>query len=95
MTRLKACRSTTTFRTLGLNPYDLDDIQMRNGALGFDAQVRKGFYITCWSLVLTKNSVGERSTACNQGLATRCSRVRRCELAGAVDSRDAKRADDG
>ena len=36
--------------TLGLNPYDLDDIQKRNDALGFDAQVRQGYYITCWYL---------------------------------------------
>jgi len=36
--------------TLGLNPHDLNDIQKRNDALGFDAQIRQGFYITCWYL---------------------------------------------
>lgn len=36
--------------TLGLNPYDLNDIQTRNHALGFDAQMRQGFYMTCWYL---------------------------------------------
>ena len=28
--------------TLGLNPHDLNDIQKRNDALGFDAQIRQG-----------------------------------------------------
>jgi hypothetical protein len=36
--------------TLGLNPYDLNDVQTPNNALGFDAQMRQSFFITCWYL---------------------------------------------
>lgn len=32
----------------GLNPFDLENIDKRNDALGFDSQVRQGYYINCW-----------------------------------------------
>lgn len=34
----------------GRHPLDINDIQERNYQLGFDAQVRQGFYICCWYL---------------------------------------------
>jgi hypothetical protein len=30
--------------------YDLNDIQRRNDALGFDAQIRQSYFISCWTL---------------------------------------------
>ena len=38
-------------QTLGLNPYALDDIQKRNYHVGFDAQIRQSYYLSCWNLV--------------------------------------------
>src|SRR4249920_3421247 len=35
-------------RVLGLSRYDLNDIQERNYAIGFDAQIRQGYYLNCW-----------------------------------------------
>ncbi len=35
---------------LNLNPYDLNDIQERDHAIGYLAQVRQSFYVNCWHL---------------------------------------------
>ena len=37
-------------QALGLNPYDIDDIQKLNHDLGSTAQFRQAFYINCWYL---------------------------------------------
>jgi len=34
----------------GRHPLDINDIQERSYHLGFDAQIRQGFYISCWYL---------------------------------------------
>ena len=42
------------WQTLNLNRYDLDDIQVRNQHLGFDAQIRQSYFIACWYLGLNE-----------------------------------------
>lgn len=41
---------TYALRVLGLNPYDIDDRFTLNNHLGFIAQAREAFYISCWYL---------------------------------------------
>lgn len=35
----------------GRHPLDINDIAERRSKLGFDAQIRQGYYICCWNLV--------------------------------------------
>lgn len=41
---------TYALRVLGLNPYDINDRFTLNNHLGFSAQAREAFYISCWYL---------------------------------------------
>ncbi len=71
------------WETLNLNRYDLNDIQNRNYHLGFDAQIRQSYFITCWYLGGNERVRMWRSYAKGNGVAV-CSTYGR--LKSALDS---------
>jgi hypothetical protein len=59
------------WQTLNLNRLDLNDIQIRNQHLGFDAQIRQSYFIGCWYLGLEEPVRMWRSYAKGNGVAVR------------------------
>lgn len=76
------------WQTLNLNRYDLNDIQVRNQHLGFDAQIRQSYFIACWYLGLNEQVRMWRSYAKGNGVAV-CSTYGRLKAAlGALVAED-------
>ena len=57
------------WQTLNLNPLDPNDVHTRNYHLGFDAQIRQSYFITCWYLGLNEPVRMWRTYAKGSGVA--------------------------
>lgn len=68
------------WQTLNLNRYDLNDIQTRNYHLGFDAQIRQSYFISCWYRGLNEPLKMWRAYAKGDGVAI-CSTYGRLKAA--------------
>ena len=53
----------------GRHPLDINDIQERNAQLGFDAQIRQGYYINSWYLAEVETAKMWRQYAPGNGVA--------------------------
>jgi hypothetical protein len=53
----------------GRHPLDINDIQERTAQLGFDAQIRQGYYISSWYLAVVETAKMWRQYAPENGVA--------------------------
>lgn len=76
------------WQTLNLNRLDLNDIQIRNQHLGFDAQIRQSYFIGCWYLGLEEQVRMWRSYAKDNGVFIRSTYRRLKTVLDAMDSEE-------